>query len=820
MTGRPRRTPPLSRSLAWRQAAAWLALLWERLWPALWPAASLSGVFIASACMGAWAWLAPWPHAILLGLLALAGAILLGLGFARFKVPSREDARRRLEIKGGLAHRPLAALSDRPAAGTSAAGLALWQRHLALRAGELRHLRIGLPRPNVAARDPWGLRAAAVLLVVVGLAVAGGTWRQRLFQALHPELNVLSAPPDIDAWIDPPAYTGLPPIFLTREGHVLAAPGAKPLPVPAGSLLQAEVHGGSGQPELLLDGTVHRFTALGGANHQITLKLTGGRRLALRQDGRRLALWRLNLVPDLPPTIAFAQKPEETPRHALRILYQAHDDYGVTKVWLEIRRKAQDKPVIVPLPLDLGQAKDPRATSYLDLTAQIWAGLPVTLTLVASDAIGQTGRSAPQAIRLPARDFHQPVARALVEQRRLLAESAGHWQGVALALSAIATLHDAYRDDLGIFLGLTVAEDTLRRDRRPTMLPKVEDLLWDAALQIEDGDLGVAERALRQAEDALRQALAAHAPQSVIEQRMQALRQALDRFLAELGNQERQAQAEAPPPGNRTISPQDLQRLLEGMETMEHSGARDAARAMLDRLQGLLESLRSGNAQAGAAGQAGAAANALNRLLQRQQKLLDDTFGLARRQTGNSEEPGAGQQTSPALPGARGRAGGSGSAGGEGETGQLAQDQNALREALGRLMGQFGQSGIPVPKSLSQAGQAMGDAATALGQGEPKAAVRPQTQALEALRRGAEALAQRHTRPESGAAGGRDPGTANEDPLGRPADGFDMGDSVHIPDHGDVQQSREILDELYRRAGDRDRPEFELDYLDRLLNRF
>ena len=60
------------------------------------------------------------------------------------------------------------------------------------------------------------------------------------------------------------------------------------------------------------------------------------------------------------------------------------------------------------------------------------------------------------------------------------------------------------------------------------------------------------------------------------------------------------------------------------------------------------------------------------------------------------------------------------------------------------------------------------------------------------------------------------------DPLGRPVSNggaFDEGD-VKIPDNNTMQKARDILDELRRRAGERDRPQIELDYIDRLLERF
>ena len=60
----------------------------------------------------------------------------------------------------------------------------------------------------------------------------------------------------------------------------------------------------------------------------------------------------------------------------------------------------------------------------------------------------------------------------------------------------------------------------------------------------------------------------------------------------------------------------------------------------------------------------------------------------------------------------------------------------------------------------------------------------------------------------------------------RPASGrqqlvdlVDDGATV-IPDKADLQRSREILDELYRRAGEFHRPEVEREYIRRLLRRF
>jgi hypothetical protein len=94
--------------------------------------------------------------------------------------------------------------------------------------------------------------------------------------------------------------------------------------------------------------------------------------------------------------------------------------------------------------------------------------------------------------------------------------------------------------------------------------------------------------------------------------------------------------------------------------------------------------------------------------------------------------------------------------------------------------------------------------------------------ALDALRQGAREMAQQMLRQMPSRYGmGEPPGEL--DPMGRPpqrTDGPDPGVGVKVPDEIDVQRAREILEELRRRLGESTRPPAELDYLERLLQRF
>jgi hypothetical protein len=127
----------------------------------------------------------------------------------------------------------------------------------------------------------------------------------------------------------------------------------------------------------------------------------------------------------------------------------------------------------------------------------------------------------------------------------------------------------------------------------------------------------------------------------------------------------------------------------------------------------------------------------------------------------------------------------------------------------------------------------MGDAEGQLGQGNADSAVDSQGKALDAMRRGAQNLAQ-SMQQQRGEGQGRGPGMGRPgrlgqarageetDPLGRPLRGRDYQDdtSVKVPGEIDVQRARRILEELRKRLGESARPQFELDYIERLLKDF
>jgi uncharacterized protein (TIGR02302 family) len=808
-----------------RYRLAYLALLWEAIWPALWPALAVAGLFLLVALVDVLPELNPWLHGAVLALFGIGFAIALVRGIGTIRLPSLAGARRRLETANQLRHRPLTALQDRPAGG-DVASRALWQAHLARMAAQVRVLKIGVPEAGLASRDPIGLRAGLVLgLLVAGLFAGLDGW-DRIGRALTPGLgHGVAVPTTLDVWVTPPAYTGLPPLLASG-----LAPD-QTLMVPAGSSLLAQAGGLRSAPSLAVGGQTTAFTPIESGNFRLEATLTQGDRLSIVQGRRELAGWPMHIVADQPPTIAFKQPPGRTNRAALRLDYTAKDDYGLETATAIIRRS--DKPDLDPLELALplpGKRRDAQGTSYHDLTAHPWSGLPVTIQLQATDAIGQSGVSEAASITLPERTFTHPVARAIVEQRKILVLDPEKKREVGQALARIAALPRLYGDDTVVFMALMSARARLAFEVGDGAIEPVQQLLWDTAIHIEEGEVGLRERDLRAAEQAVRDAIARNAPDPELQKLIDEMQQALDRFIDSMLQQALQTPTRERIPRDRNaqmVDRRDLQRMLDKARELARRGQREQAQALLNQLQQMLENMRAGVMDDADDMDDGSemsqAMQGLQDLARRQRDLLDRAFRKSNRgQRGQRGQPGQqGQQGQQSQQGDQGE-------GEDGDEGDLAGDQESLRRALGDMMRRLGEAG-DIPGALGRAERAMRDATDALNRGAPGQATGPQGEALDQLREGARSLADQmqqgqgegDQRARGRADSSRQQGPGR-DPFGRPmpnATGVDTGD-VAIPDEGQMERAREIYDELRRRAADPNRPGVERDYLDRLMRRF
>ena len=144
------------------------------------------------------------------------------------------------------------------------------------------------------------------------------------------------------------------------------------------------------------------------------------------------------------------------------------------------------------------QAKDIKRVSFEDLTSSPWAGLSVQIQLTATDAAGRVGASDPVDFILPERAFFNPLARALIEERKKLLlmpddETTRNETANVMAGLAVSRLAD-FHGDFVILMALRAGAVRLILDRSLAATQSVISLLWQTAVRIEDGSKGLAEQ--------------------------------------------------------------------------------------------------------------------------------------------------------------------------------------------------------------------------------------------------------------------------------------------------------------------------------------
>ncbi|MGO9544013.1 MAG: TIGR02302 family protein [Rhodomicrobium sp.] len=827
---------PEERLIEGKVRAANRTLLFEKLWPRVWLPLSVAGIFILLSVFEVWQLLPPRIHFGLLCAFAAAFVLsFLPLYFSRR--PTREASIARLERASALDHRPLTAFNDTLLqADPSPETLALWEAHRAHAAQALKDLTAGAPHPRIDKYDPFALRAALLLLLAAAGSWGWGDLRSRVQAAFTiPEIPA-GAGFRIDAWISPPAYTRKEP-FVLPAGP--AARGAAA--VPLGSVLTVKINGpdAAGYSVELNDGTRTQTLEPAGQSSgtyaEFSQKIERSQTLSIRRSFGAERSWSLQAIPDLPPKIAFDGPVEVSPRGVMLFKYKVEDDYGVVSAEARIERilpqAGKDgsaatastqslaqigKPPVFPLSLPRQPVIAAEAKTYRDLTAHPWAGLPVVITLAAKDEAGHEALSTARGLILPERTFTKPLAKAIAGQRRSLVEDPAGALQIASNLNALSI--SAADDGIApeIYLNLRSAYRRLLEPLQAEDVEAIANQLWDVALRIEDGNLSAAERELRAAQERLKDALERGAPQEEIQKLMSELRQALNRYLQALVQQKSQKSGRTASQDAKTVTPQELQQLLDKIENLAKAGSPEAAAQMLNQLRDILESVQAGNQGSKDSERENAEKlqqlDRLTDVMRQEQKLLDKTFRAQQGGDSGQADAGRGGESGGQQQGrGQGQGRDSGLAG-------LKERQEDVQKQLQDLLSGMkpGKDGNAVQRKLKEADSAMGDAAGALDQSELGEASDQEGRALEALRQGARSIAEQMMQA---ARQGNGPGQANRDPLGRKQGNqlTDPGDSVKVPDEITVQQARRILDELRKRLGEPSRPALELDYLERLI---
>jgi uncharacterized protein (TIGR02302 family) len=820
-----KKTGPVARAL---HLTRW-GMVWEQAARAFWPLATVLALVFAAFALGVVA-LVPGPV-----LPWLAGAVLLALmgvairGGMRFRRVRVTDAVDRLDRT--LPGRPLAALTDSAAIGGEGA---LWQAHLAQMQARAALARPVRPDAGLTRRDPFALRLAGLVALVMALIFGGAAQMGQGIEALAATVSrpvttdAVPTGPSWEGWAEPPAYTRRPTIYLNAlaEGQVLE--------LPKGSAVTFRLYGDGAAvtqdigPALGEDPQAPGFRAE-----------TSG---VIEVAGRRFDV---TVLPDNAPVIRAGAEPVRRADGKMVQDFSAEDDHGVASgqavIALDLtsvdRRfglavDPEPRPLVeLALPLPRGDLRAIQGQLTEDLSRHPWANLPVNVSLRALDGIEQVGEAEPMRTILPGRRFFNPLAAALIEMRRDLLWSRDNAGRSAEILRAVTWQPQGFVEQ-PLYLELRGAVTLLEGD--PLTDKARDDLaeaLWQAAIQLEDGGLSDALERMRQAQEKLSEAIRNGASPDEIQRLMDELKAATDAYtemLAQQGEQQDPSERFAEGQPGQQITSDQIQQMMDEIQRLMNEGRMAEAQELLEQFNRMMENLQVRQSQGGQ-GQEGSSGNQpMNRLadtLREQQQLSDEAF------RDMQDQFGQGQMGQPS-PNAEG----------------LAQRQQQLRNELGQqqglLPGQGSPGGDQARRQLDEAGRAMEDAEQALRDGDTGGALQRQADAIEAMREGMRALGdmmaqqqgQQGQQGQQQGQEGQQPGNGDRagegqtmgqrpalDPLGRQRSGNGnviAGGDPLAEGVDPAQRARDLLDEIRRRSGQAERPQDERDYLGRLLDRF
>lgn len=824
-------------------------------------------------------WLLKWPT--FLGSWAEKGTtlifvigflFLLRKGINNFSLPDKNDVYKKLENDSKIKHRPLRAEKE---CAIENSNQPLWNLHKKQLKSLLPFIKKPIPKAILSEKDPYAIRFALILFFIIALIFAGPMAKNNLYEGLFPfswQKNTKDTE-RVSITFVPPEYTHIKEQTYTKEDTKNAS-----LSLPEGTLIKARVKKPVFTPKLYIDGSKYKLNRADKNNYIRDMLLPEGQTLLIKEGFLTKAKIPYHFIKDTPPSIIFEKAPEtNTSDASFKLPLRVMDDYGIQTITLSIELAAfldnppLGEPITEERTLSLWTKQETEQNEkegvqiqpIYDIADHSWAGLPVALKVTIKDHAGQTA-TAERAFVLPERTFQHPVAQTLANMRKKLAwEPINEAPEITRELETLLHFPENFENDTIVFLAITSAASRLHYNPSKETAKAVIALLWETALRIEEGNLGLAERNMKQAKEALKKLLSdPNATEEDIARAMFDLQQAMQNYFLELSKElhKRLVEGDQPfyiPPelvGNM-VNPNDLADFMQQMETEALEGNKDKANEMLKQLEQMMDVLSPDMAapMPEEIKEMAEAMEMIQNLIEQQQSLLEDTQNsIEQNRKKIPLKEGTYQPTQipldndlikewnlgdmPPIPMTQGENGqgptnepSNGSNGSNGEIAKKTKEQKTRQDALRFMLDQLiadmeraiGQS----PKTMRAADQEMQKSSNKLEIQNPKGSLPHQKQALEHLKNTAQninkSMMERLQKMTGLSFGNNGRG---RDPLGRSygenGNSFLNKDKANLPNEATRKRIEHILSILRARSGDLDRPLEERKYYKRLLRRW
>jgi len=759
---------------------------------------------------------------LILWLLFVSGIVYLILtDLRKFRIPSSHDIDRRIEVENEIPHRPLTSQQD---VASDTAASKLWEREQNRKARLLRGLNPVIPKPLISERDPKALRLMLLLCLLCGIGISGADWSRKILDGFSAPRPLFQGAPEkrdkLSVWITPPEYTGL-------ERFILSDPNDENIKIPQDSTIKALVFenwlSGIRPPDIKIDNQTYPMQKSEGGSYILEMPIPDGQHLSIRNGLFKTTSWAYDFVTDQEPALTLDPAFKTLSDSKIQFSMKTSDDYGVKYLHLKMGLDPLADNITTGEPYQETRAiMSPASTDFqiapvYNLTAHPWAGLPVILTFSVEDHLGQTIAAEPLKITLPERVFRYPLARKLIHIRKEIARTPHqNHRGEAVIIAGLLQLPNDFGHDKGVFLALRSAASRLLHSE--PSLERAQDvmrILWNVALHLEDGDLGLNARDLQTAKANLEEALQnPDTSDTEIAHLMEQLREAMAEYMQALGRELQKRMSEksqspmiSPEFLSNIMDMEDIAGLMDKMESEMLSGDRNSAQEMLSKLQRLMDMTNPSmdTALPEDIQEMMESMQGLQELVERQKSLRSETIKQADlfKKIENLGIRGHREKT-PFI-----------------DTTKNKTEQRALYDSLDRLIQDAQAKLKEIPDNLGLAKQTMQGTIERLESNRPDHAVNFQDKTIEHLTDAQEQMSKMLAERMQQMVGISFGGMPRRDPFGRPYGETNPDNGkVKIPTQAQKKREQEILNEIRQRAGQRDRPRDELEYYRRLLKRF
>ncbi len=768
-------------------------LLIEKLWQSFWMVASIALVFVFLLLVNVPQSLGSQWHLALVIIFGVTVLATLVYQFKKFRFPSRKEVERKIEISNNVKHRPISTTKDKPIGATSD----VWKKHIKRAKNILKKLRIYKPYINVTKQDKFAFRHIALLLAITGLIIAGYDWDIRLKEGFTPEITISSTQASLDVWVDPPKYIDTPAVFLNSASqglvnkHTTATKGSVLKIRASGYLLAPTVTFVNKKYELKKE-TPKTFTADIPLNESGVLNVSN-------LIGKKYN-WAIKVVKDAPPTISL-NTVKSTSIASTKITYIANDDYKISELRGIITAHSDNAALLgndtyyFSIPTNIS---DDEQKYLVDLTSHLWAGKKVNLSIKAIDSFDQESFSSTISFTLPERRFNNPTSRKIALDRKKIIWSSNDktYMEVAKSVTQIASFPHLHKGSAVDFLALRAITRRLMYGIKSTEeKTDVIDLLWDIAINLEDGGLLTAQSDLYRALQDMREALADKnirndELQRILQEvqiQMQKYIMAMAMEMNSLIKQGKVMPSVSSSLANKLSKKLNLSNIMDQIRNLQDANSLEDLRKMAENLQNSLEnfSVEKMNESQKKQMEIMKALENIEKIITDQEKLLSTT-----NKTSDKEK-----------------------------IKKLAVKQSFIQDDLTGAIGKTLQAMGKTPENFLTAYKNMSQSTDALKQTFAHTSIIHQQKALADLKKGldksldalAEALKKSmmsfNFMPQGGKYGDE------HDPLGRKMN----TDGTKIPDKIQRRRIQIILDELRKRSNDYSLSPKEREYIDRLI---